>query len=108
MPLRPEDEESQHGMQNVTMDRIGEVLPETDVLVCLLPLTAETQDIVDAAFLARLKRGAVFVNAARGQHVKEEDLVAALDSGVACKCMPSMHGARAVLCLYLHASNSAM
>jgi glyoxylate/hydroxypyruvate reductase len=52
-----------------------------DILVNLLPLTAATADIVDAPLLAALAPGAFFVNGARGGHVVERHLVAALDSG---------------------------
>lgn len=52
-----------------------------DVLVCLLPLTPDTRGIVDAACLAALPDGAHLVNVARGGHVVDADLLAALDSG---------------------------
>lgn len=51
------------------------------VLVCLLPLTAETENIINAATLAQLPPGAYLINCARGRHVVEADLLAALDSG---------------------------
>ena len=80
-PLTAKDGESQHGMRNVTVDRVADVLPETDALVCLLPLTDATRGFVAAPLLERLKRGAVFINGGRGEHVVEDDLLAALDSG---------------------------
>lgn len=57
------------------------MLPECRVLVCLLPLTAETRGIVDADLLARLPSGAHLINAARGGHVVDADLLAALERG---------------------------
>ena len=57
------------------------VLPEADVVVNLLPLTGATQGLFDAARLARMKPGAALVNLARGAHVVEADLLAALDAG---------------------------
>ncbi len=56
-------------------------LAESQILVCALPLTAATEGIVDAGLLARLPRGAYFINVARGEHVVERDLIAAVESG---------------------------
>lgn len=56
-------------------------LASTDILVCLLPVTPETADIIDAKLLAKLPAGAQIINVGRGQHVVEDDLIAALDSG---------------------------
>lgn len=53
----------------------------TDILVCLLPLTAETENILDAKLFALLGDGTVLINAGRGAHLNEEDLLAALKSG---------------------------
>jgi glyoxylate/hydroxypyruvate reductase A len=52
-----------------------------DILVCLLPLTAETRAILDARLMAQLPRGARLVNLARGAHLVEADLLDALDRG---------------------------
>jgi glyoxylate/hydroxypyruvate reductase A len=56
-------------------------LARTDILVCLLPLTAATRGIVDRDLLHALPRGASLINAARGEQVIEADLLEALDSG---------------------------
>ncbi|WP_459616186.1 2-hydroxyacid dehydrogenase [Bordetella sp. 2513F-2] len=56
-------------------------LAGTDVLVCLLPATQATRGILGAATLAQLPRGAALINAGRGMHMVEADLLAALDSG---------------------------
>lgn len=53
----------------------------SDILVCLLPLTAETENILDAGLFAALPKGAAIVNCARGAHLVDEDLLAALDAG---------------------------
>ena len=52
-----------------------------DIAVCMLPLTPETEGIMDAKLFAGLPQGAWVMNVGRGGHCKEEDLVAALDSG---------------------------
>ena len=57
------------------------LLPLADVVVLLAPVTAETVGMVDAAFLARMKDGALFVNAARGSLVVTDDLAAELRAG---------------------------
>lgn len=59
----------------------AEMLARTDILVCLLPLTAETTGILDAKAFALLPQGASIVNVGRGSHLVEADLLAALDSG---------------------------
>lgn len=56
-------------------------LAATQVLVCFVPLTAATRDLVDARLLAQLPRGAHLVNVARGEIVVDADLIAALDAG---------------------------
>jgi len=57
------------------------LLAQSGALVCLLPLTAETRGILNARLFARLPGGACIVNVARGAHLVEADLLAALDSG---------------------------
>lgn len=57
------------------------LLAEAQVVVNLLPLTPDTRGLLDARFFAALPRGAGVVNVARGAHVVDEDLLAALDSG---------------------------
>jgi len=56
-------------------------LARTEILVCLLPLTDETAAILNWETLAALPKGACVVNVARGGHVDEAEMLAALDSG---------------------------
>jgi glyoxylate/hydroxypyruvate reductase len=62
-------------------DQLPEFLAACRVLVCLLPLTPETRDILCHDTLSRLQAGAYVVNVARGAHLVEEDLLALLESG---------------------------
>jgi len=57
------------------------LLPVTDIAINLLPLTAATRGLLDARCFAALPRGSAVVNLARGAHLVEADLLAALDSG---------------------------
>lgn len=68
--------ESFHGQ-----DQLSAFLSGSEILVCLLPLTAETRGILDASLFAQLPRGASLINAARGGHLVEADLSAAMASG---------------------------
>ena len=68
--------ESFHGADGLTA-----FLARSDILVCLLPLTDETENILNAKTLGALPRGAAFISVGRGKHVVESDLLAALDSG---------------------------
>jgi glyoxylate/hydroxypyruvate reductase A len=56
-------------------------LAGTQILVNFLPLTPHTRDILNAKTLGLLPRGACIVNIARGAHLVEADLLAALDTG---------------------------
>jgi phosphoglycerate dehydrogenase-like enzyme len=57
------------------------LLPESDVVVVLLPLTPDTERFVDEDFLSRMREGALFVNPARGRLVDTEALARAVDRG---------------------------
>lgn len=59
--------------------RLDDLLPQADIVVLITPLTAETRHLVDAARIARMKTGALLVNAARGPVVDTEALVHALN-----------------------------
>ncbi|MBX3621433.1 MAG: glyoxylate/hydroxypyruvate reductase A [Rhizobacter sp.] len=57
------------------------VLGQAEVVINLLPLTARTHSLFNARTFAQMRTGAAFVNLARGQHVVDADLLAALDRG---------------------------
>lgn len=65
----------------VSVDDLEYILPEADVLVDLLPLTAETEGFLDARRLARLRDGALVVNAGRGRTLHTGALVAEVSTG---------------------------
>ncbi|MFW5680948.1 MAG: 2-hydroxyacid dehydrogenase [Pseudomonadota bacterium] len=60
---------------------LASMLARTEILVNLTPLTAETRGLIDAKLLHGLPKGAMLINVARGGHVVDEDLLAALDEG---------------------------
>jgi glyoxylate/hydroxypyruvate reductase A len=62
-------------------EQFGEFLARTRILVCLLPLTPETNGIMNAKNLSRLMPGGYVINVARGAHLVDDDLIALLDSG---------------------------
>ena len=69
------------GIESFGGEALDRFLERTDVLVCLLPLTDDTQGILNAQTFERLPRGAFVINAARGPHLVDDDLIEALDSG---------------------------
>lgn len=53
-------------------------LSKSDIVVCMLPLTPETTDIMNASFFKKMKNGASIINVARGPHLNEKDLLVAI------------------------------
>ena len=62
-------------------ERIDAFLDGLEILVCLLPLTAETRRILNADLFRRLAPGAGLINVGRGGQLNEADLLSALESG---------------------------
>lgn len=60
---------------------LTEFLQKTNILVCLLPLTPKTENILNAQAFSHLPPGAYLINVARGAHLVDNDLLTALDSG---------------------------
>lgn len=62
----------------VGLNRLDELLEQSDVVINLLPKTPETEDLFNMERFSRMKQGALFINMGRGGSVNEEDLVEAL------------------------------
>ncbi|MAH87184.1 MAG: glyoxylate/hydroxypyruvate reductase A [Kiloniella sp.] len=75
-PKQLDGVETYHGINGLEM-----FLNRAEVLVCLLPLTPETEGILGRGTFNRLPQGAAVINAGRGAHLVEEDLLAALERG---------------------------
>jgi len=57
------------------------LLGRSRILICLLPLTPETDGILNTDLFSKLPKGACLINAARGGHMIEDDLIPALEDG---------------------------
>ncbi len=71
------------GLLQVSLD---ELLTQSDHVVCLAIASAETENLMDAAAFARMKPGACFINASRGELVDEAALLQALDANRIAGC----------------------
>jgi phosphoglycerate dehydrogenase-like enzyme len=79
---RHADEPPPAGVEEVLPpERLHDLLARADVVVLSAPLTPETRHLIDAAALARVKRGAFLVNIGRGKLVDDDAVVAALADG---------------------------
>jgi D-2-hydroxyacid dehydrogenase (NADP+) len=65
----------------VSDSRLGEVLPQADIVALTCPLTPQTEKLIGAAAFAAMKPSAYLVNVARGRVVDEPSLIAALQAG---------------------------
>lgn len=62
-------------------EQLPRFLGTCDIVLCVLPLTAQTEGILDRRLFAQLPAGAALINMGRGRHLVESDLLDALDSG---------------------------
>lgn len=69
------------GWSRRSKETLHEVLAASEIVVCALPLTAATEGLLDARAFAAMPRDSYLVNVARGAHVVEADLIAAVHSG---------------------------
>ena len=60
---------------------LGDCVGGADILINLLPLTPQTENLLDAPLLRRLAPGAVVINGGRGRHLVDEAVIALLDEG---------------------------
>ncbi len=71
--------------ENVTSfhgkDQLEEFLENSEILICLLPLTEDTENILNADLFDMLPESAYLINVARGEHLVEHDLLEMIDNG---------------------------
>ncbi len=70
---------AREGVSPVT--ELGRLLPASDIVVLAVPLTSDTERLVDARFLAAMPDGALLVNVGRGPVVDQEALLAEVSTG---------------------------
>ncbi|MDE2092614.1 MAG: glyoxylate/hydroxypyruvate reductase A, partial [Burkholderiales bacterium] len=70
-----------HGWSRNTVTPLDALLAASEIVVCALPLTAQTDSLLDARAFALMPRGGYLVNIARGAHVVEADLIDAVQRG---------------------------
>ena len=68
------------GIESFDQSRLNDFLSQTEILVCLLPLTGQTRHILNKQTFNQLPKGASVINIGRGGHLNETDLLEALDS----------------------------
>lgn len=65
----------------VGQEQLLSFLAQTDILICMLPLTTATRNILNKQLFSHLPQGAYLINVGRGEHLVEKDLLEALNSG---------------------------
>lgn len=63
------------------LNQLDDFLAASRIVVCLLPLTPDTENLLNAERLVRIRPGGYLINVARGAHVVDADLIAVIDSG---------------------------
>ena len=72
---------SNYGTENVSAVDLLTLMEESDIISLHIPLTSETREMVDAAFISRCKPGFILINTSRGKNVNLRNLVDALRAG---------------------------
>lgn len=62
-------------------EKLNTFLSESDILICLLPLTPKTENILNRDLFKELPKDAYLINVARGKHLVEDDLIEMIDNG---------------------------
>lgn len=70
------------GITSFTENELSDFLNSSNILICALPLTDKTHSILDLELFKKLKEPRYLINVGRGQHLIEEDLIYAIDTGV--------------------------
>ena len=70
------------GITSFSENELGDFLNSSNILICALPLTDKTHSILDLELFKKLKKPGYLINVGRGQHLIEEDLIYAIDTGV--------------------------
>ena len=74
---------SAHGVTSLTGERgLTTLVENADFLVCLLPLTESTENILNKALFEKMPKDAALINVARGAHLNDQDLIEALNNDV--------------------------
>jgi len=63
-------------------NELDDFLAQSNILICLLPLTEKTDGILNLDLFKKLKTPSYLINVGRGQHLVEEDLIYGIDTGV--------------------------
>ncbi|MBI2609354.1 MAG: glyoxylate/hydroxypyruvate reductase A [Deltaproteobacteria bacterium] len=69
------------GIESFGKNDLVRFLEHSHVLICLLPLTQETENILNKKTFSKLPKGAYVINVARGKHIVEKDLIQAVSKG---------------------------